>query len=69
MQATVRSYDEQTRSGSVILDDGVELPFGAAALVGSRLRHVRPGQRVRIRVSPERDRVTRLTLATFAELD
>ena len=63
MQATVRSYDAATRAGDVFLDDGTVLPFNAAALAGSRLRLLRPGQRVRIRVHG--DAVSALTLATF----
>ncbi len=50
MQATVSAYDDTTRSGRVLLDDGVELPFGADALAGTRLRLLRAGQRVRLEV-------------------
>jgi cold shock CspA family protein len=46
-QGTVSAYDEQTGSGRVIRDDGVEVPFDGAALTGSELRHLRAGQRVR----------------------
>jgi cold shock CspA family protein len=62
-QATVHRYDPETASGSVLLDDGVDVPFDAAALQGSGLRLLRVGQRVRIRVAG--DRVSALTLATF----
>ena len=48
MQGTVSRFDETTRGGWVLLDDGVEVPFDATALVGSRLRLLRPGQRVRL---------------------
>lgn len=48
MQATVFRYDEATGTGSVVLDDGVELPFDHEALSGTGLRLLRPGQRVRI---------------------
>jgi cold shock CspA family protein len=48
MQATVSRYDDQTGAGTVLLDDGVELPFPAKALRGTELRLLRPGQRVRI---------------------
>jgi 2-phospho-L-lactate guanylyltransferase len=51
MQATVSSFDLSTGSGAVLLDDGVELPFGATAFTGSGLRLLRPGQRVRIETS------------------
>jgi 2-phospho-L-lactate guanylyltransferase len=48
MQATVSAFDPTTWSGRVLLDDGVELPFGAEALEGTGLRLLRPGQRVRL---------------------
>jgi cold shock CspA family protein len=48
MQATVSTYDGETGSGRVLLDDGVELPFGHEALTGSGLRLLRSGQRVRL---------------------
>ena len=67
MQATVRRFDPETRAGSVLLDDGLELPFDADAFDASGLRLLRPGQRVTVRDSgrgPDR-RVAALTLATF----
>ena len=64
MQATVRSYDETARSGSVFTDDGTVVPFGAGSLAGSGLRLLRPGQRVRLRLD-EDGAVAALTLATF----
>ena len=48
MQATVATYDVDTRSGSVFLDDGTRLTFEAAALADTGLRFLRPGQRVRL---------------------
>jgi len=48
MQATVASFDPATGAGSVLLDDGVQLPFDAAVFRRSRLRLLRPGQRVRL---------------------
>ena len=51
MQATVSRYDDATRAGAVLLDDGLELPFTADALLRTGLRLLRPGQRVRISVS------------------
>lgn len=53
MQATVSSFDAASSSGSVLLDDGVELSFEASALAGSGLRLLRPGQRVRLETSGE----------------
>ncbi len=48
MQGTVSAFDATTHDGRVLLDDGLELPFTADALAGSRLRLLRPGQRVRL---------------------
>jgi 2-phospho-L-lactate guanylyltransferase len=46
-QATVSGFDPATRTGRVLFDDGREAPFPAAALRGSGLLLLRPGQRVR----------------------
>ncbi|GGM19954.1 cold-shock protein [Dactylosporangium sucinum] len=48
MQGTVATFDETTRTGTVLLDDGVEVTFPAAAFDASGLRHLRLGQRVRL---------------------
>ena len=65
MQATVRGFDPVTRSGSVFLDDGTVAGFGPAALAGSGLRLLRPGQRVAIACGSG-GVIVALTLATFA---
>ncbi|WP_432938917.1 hypothetical protein ACQPXM_28325 [Kribbella sp. CA-253562] len=51
MQATVSRYDEASRSGAVLTDTGVELPFSADELAGTPVRFLRVGQRVRIETS------------------
>lgn len=53
MQATVHRFDEQTRSGSVLLDDGHERTFDAEVFSRSALRHLRSGQRVSIESAAE----------------
>ncbi len=53
MQATVSAFDATTRSGRVLLDDGVEVAFGADAMAGTGLRLLRPGQRVRLTIDDE----------------
>jgi 2-phospho-L-lactate guanylyltransferase len=64
MQGTVRSFDPETRGGTVLLDDGTELPYDAAAFDAGGLRLARIGQRVALRA--DRDgRITALTLATL----
>lgn len=50
MQATVHRFDPETRTGSVLRDDGVELRFEAPALDGSGLRLLRIGQRLTVDV-------------------
>lgn len=75
VQATVRTYQAENRCGSVLLDDGTEIPFDAAAFDAGGLRFLRFGQRVRIRTEGEgsQRRVVFLTIPTLprcpAELD
>lgn len=69
MQATVRHFDAATRSGTVVLDDGVELPFDSQAFAASGLRLLRVGQRVRIETAAGAAgrTVTFLTVATLPD--
>lgn len=64
LQATVRAYDESSRSGDVLTDQGEVLTFDAAAFDVSGLRLLRLGQRVRLTVD-DTGRVRSLTIATF----
>jgi len=63
MQATAYTYDPETRSGQVLLDDGTPMPFDAPAFDAGGLRLLRPGQRVRIETTD--GRITLVTLQTF----
>jgi cold shock CspA family protein len=67
MHATAYTYDANTRTGSVLLDDGTPVPFDAAAFDAGGLRLLRPGQRVRIEVESAEDspRITLVTLQTM----
>ncbi|MEW2132184.1 hypothetical protein [Streptomyces sp. NPDC005435] len=77
MQATAYTYDPETRTGQVLLDDGTPLPFDAAAFDAGGLRLLRPGQRVRIETATAGEaggaegaaggerRITLVTLQTF----
>ncbi|MFJ6519649.1 hypothetical protein ACIQJ4_15570 [Streptomyces filamentosus] len=69
MQATAYTYDPETRSGSVLLDDGTPVEFGADAFDAGGLRLLRPGQRVRVETAPGTSgpdlRITLVTLQTF----
>lgn len=51
MQASVHKYDDESGSGSVLLNDGREIPFDGTVLDASGLRRLRPGQRVSIEMS------------------
>jgi cold shock CspA family protein len=64
MQGTVATYDPETRTGTLLLDDGATVIFPAAAFDASGLRLLRLGQRVRL----EHDAagtLIRITLPTF----
>jgi cold shock CspA family protein len=63
MQATAYTYDPESRSGQVLLDDGTPVPFDTPAFDAGGLRLLRPGQRVRIEMTG--DKVTLVTLQTF----
>ncbi|WP_326560472.1 cold-shock protein [Micromonospora sp. NBC_01796] len=61
MQGTVATYDPQTRSGTLLLDDGTEVAFPATAFDASGLRLLRLGQRLKIEYGASGE-VTRITL-------
>ncbi|MET9072899.1 hypothetical protein ABZX95_12035 [Streptomyces sp. NPDC004232] len=67
MQATAYTYDPETRSGQVLLDDGTPVPYDTAAFDAGGLRLLRPGQRVRIETEGRGDtlRITLVTLQTL----
>ncbi|WP_214323324.1 hypothetical protein [Nonomuraea sediminis] len=64
MQATVRTFDPATRSGTVFLDDGTVLEFPTSAFDAGPLLLLRSGQRVNLVTSSE-GRITYITLSTF----
>ena len=64
VQGTVATFDTQTRSGTLLLDDGTELAFPTEAFDASGLRLLRLGQRVRL----DRDdtgTIVKITLPTM----
>ncbi|MFJ6195618.1 cold-shock protein [Micromonospora sp. NPDC092111] len=65
MQGTVATFDPQTRTGVLLLDDGTELAFPARAFDASGLRLLRLGQRLRVEKNPDGE-VVRVTLPTMA---
>lgn len=52
MQGTVASFDQATRAGRLLTDDGIPLDFSAESLA-DHIRHLRVGQRVFIETSGE----------------
>jgi 2-phospho-L-lactate guanylyltransferase len=53
MQGTVATFDTQTHTGTLILDDGTELAFPAEAFARSGLRQLRLGQRLTVATDPD----------------
>lgn len=52
MQGTVASFDESTRSGHLLTDEGMPLDFPAESLA-DHIRHLRVGQRVFVETKDE----------------
>ena len=65
MQGTVATFDTESHSGTLLLDDGTELAFPADAFDRSGLRLLRLGQRLVIRTA-EDGTVAQLTLPGIA---
>ncbi|MEJ7633213.1 hypothetical protein [Aeromicrobium sp.] len=51
MQGTVATFDQSTRGGSLLTDEGMPLAFAAESLA-DHIRHLRVGQRVFVETSP-----------------
>jgi 2-phospho-L-lactate guanylyltransferase len=51
MQGTVSSFDQTTRAGQLLTDDGMPLDFPAESLA-EHIRHLRVGQRVFVETDP-----------------
>jgi cold shock CspA family protein len=67
MQASVHTFDDDTGAGSVLLDDGREIPFSGEVFGRSALRHVRPGQRVSITLSDAGADITKLWIVGIGD--
>lgn len=61
-QGTVKGFDEQERTGTLLMDDRTEVHIDATSLEGSRLRFLRIGQRVRFDLIDEGGRKVARTL-------
>lgn len=53
MQGSVHRFDPATGDGSLLLDDGTEVPFDDEAFARSGLRLLRLGQRLTVELSGE----------------
>jgi cold shock CspA family protein len=64
VQGTVATFDESRHHGSLLLDDGSAVEFGADAFEASGLRLLRIGQRVRVERG-DAGRIVRITIPTL----
>ena len=46
-QGTIKDYDDQTKAGSLLMDDRSEVVIDATSIEGSNILTLRLGQRVR----------------------
>ena len=67
-QGTVRDYDTETRTGSLLQDDRTEVFIDPSSVEGSGLRYLRIGQRVSFEVADEGGRrlARGLRIVTFS---
>lgn len=61
-QGTVKGFDEQERTGTLLMEDRTEVQIDATSLEGSGLRFLRMGQRVRFDLVEEGGRKLARTL-------
>jgi cold shock CspA family protein len=66
-QGTIRDYDAEARTGSLLMDDRTEVGIDATSLEGAGIIDLRIGQRVRFDVVEEGGRkiARTLRLVTF----
>ena len=61
-QGTVKSYDTESRTGSVLTDAEEEITIDAGSLEGGGMRFLRLGQRVRFEIADDGGRKVARTL-------
>jgi cold shock CspA family protein len=66
-QGTVKSYDLENRSGTLLTDQQEEIGIDAGSVEGAGIRYLRIGQRVKFEVADEggRKMARTLRLVTF----
>lgn len=52
-QGTIKDYDRESRTGSLLLDDETEVAIDATSMEGSGIRYLRIGQRVKFDLAEE----------------
>jgi cold shock CspA family protein len=52
-QGTVKDYDRENRSGSLLTDQQEEIAIDAGSVEGAGIRYLRIGQRVKFEVAEE----------------
>jgi cold shock CspA family protein len=52
-QGTVKTYDVEDRTGSLLTDDQLEVAIDASSVEGAGIRYLRIGQRVKFDVADE----------------
>ena len=55
-QGTIKDFDDQERTGSLLMEDSTEVAIDAVSVEGSGLRSLRLGQRVRFDLIDESGR-------------
>lgn len=68
-QGTIKTYDRESRTGSLLLDDESEVEIDPTSMEGSGIRYLRIGQRVKFDLAEESGkRLARtLRIVTFSE--
>jgi cold shock CspA family protein len=61
-QGTIKDFDEESREGSLLLDDRSEISIDPTSIEGSGVRFLRIGQRVKFDVVEEGGRKVARTL-------
>jgi cold shock CspA family protein len=61
-QGTVRDFDDDARTGSLLMDDQSEVSIDATSIEGAGIRFLRLGQRVRFDLVDEGGRKVARTL-------
>ncbi|HYU57671.1 MAG TPA: hypothetical protein VEO00_06430 [Actinomycetota bacterium] len=66
-QGTIRDFDEEARTGSLLLDDSTEVAIDPISIEGSGIRTLRVGQRVKFDLAEEAGTklARNLTIITF----